>query len=77
MKRNKSILHLCEIILTVLMLILILNLYLTKLLVDPDLSYKAMYQSLRATLAFWFSVLFCPDPERELGPPAQQCLPGM
>ena len=52
MKRNKSILHLCEIILTVLMLILILNLYLTKLLVDPDLSCKAMNQSLCITLAF-------------------------
>ncbi len=36
MKRNKSILHLCEIILAVLMLILILNLYPAKLLVDPD-----------------------------------------
>ena len=30
MKRNKSILHLCEVILGVLMLILILNLYLVK-----------------------------------------------
>ena len=39
MKRNKSILHLCEVILGVLMLILILNLYLVKLLVDPDISY--------------------------------------
>ena len=36
MKQNKSILHLCEVILGVLMLILILNLYLVKLLVDPD-----------------------------------------
>ena len=39
MKRNKSILHLFEVILGVLMLILILNLYLVKLLVDPDISY--------------------------------------
>ena len=39
MKQNKSILHLFEVILGVLMLILILNLYLVKLLVDPDISY--------------------------------------
>ena len=46
MKQNKSILHLCEVILGVLMLILILNLYLVKLLVDPDISYTPMYRNL-------------------------------
>ena len=66
MKRNKSILHLCEIILTVLMLILILNLYLTKLLVDPDLSYKAMYQSLCMTLAFLVLCIVLALIQREL-----------
>lgn len=66
MKRNKSILHLCEIILAVLMLILILNLYLTKLLVDPDLSYKAMYQSLCMTLAFLVLCIVLALIQREL-----------
>ena len=51
MKQNKSILHLCEVILGVLMLILILNLYLVKLLVDPDISYTPMYRNLCLTLA--------------------------
>ena len=51
MKRNKSILHLCEVILGVLMLILILNLYLVKLLVDPDISLYPMYRNLCLTLA--------------------------
>lgn len=56
MKRNKSILHLCEIILGVLMLILILNLYLIKLLIDPDISYTPMYRNLCLTLAL---LVFC------------------
>ena len=56
MKRNKSILHLCEVILGVLMLILILNLYLIKLLVDPDISYTPMYRNLCLTLAL---LVFC------------------
>lgn len=56
MKRNKSILHLCEVILGVLMLILILNLYLVKLLVDPDISYTPMYRNLCLTLAL---LVFC------------------
>lgn len=56
MKRNKSILHLCEVILGVLMLILILNLYLTKLLVDPNVSYAPMYRNLCLTLAL---LMFC------------------
>lgn len=56
MKQNKSILHLCEVILGVLMLILILNLYLVKLLVDPDISYTPMYRNLCLTLAL---LLFC------------------
>lgn len=56
MKRNKSILHLCEIILAVLMLILILNLYLIKLLIDPDISYTPMYRNLCLTLAL---LVFC------------------
>ena len=56
MKQNKSILHLCEVILGVLMLILILNLYLVKLLVDPDISYTPMYRNLCLTLAL---LVFC------------------
>ena len=56
MKRNKSILHLCEVILGVLMLILILNLYLIKLLIDPDISYTPMYRNLCLTLAL---LVFC------------------
>ncbi len=56
MKRNKSILHLCEVILGVLMLILILNLYLIKLLIDPDISYNPMYRNLCLTLAL---LVFC------------------
>ena len=56
MKRNKSILHLCEVILGVLMLILILNLYLIKLLVDPTISYTPMYRNLCLTLAL---LVFC------------------
>lgn len=56
MKQNKSILHLCEVILGVLMLILILNLYLVKLLVDPDISYTPMYHNLCLTLAL---LVFC------------------
>ena len=56
MKQNKSILHLFEVILGVLMLILILNLYLVKLLVDPDISYTPMYRNLCLTLAL---LVFC------------------
>ena len=56
MKQNKSILHLCEVILGVLMLILILNLYLVKLLIDPDISYTPMYRNLCLTLAL---LVFC------------------
>ena len=38
------------------MLILILNLYLVKLLVDPDISYTPMYRNLCLTLAL---LVFC------------------
>lgn len=66
MKRNKSILHLCEVILGVLMLILILNLYLTKLLVDPDISYTPMYRNLCLTLALLVLCMVLALIQREL-----------
>ena len=65
MKQNKSILHLCEVILGVLMLILILNLYLVKLLVDPDISYTPMYRNLCLTLALAPTCAFAADADTE------------
>ena len=56
MKQNKSILHLCEVVMGVLMLILILNLYLVKLLINPGISYTPMYRNLCLTLAL---LVFC------------------
>lgn len=66
MKRNKSILHLCEIILGMLMLILIFNLYLIKLLIDPASSYSPMYRLLCLTLALLVSCMVLALIQREL-----------
>ena len=66
MKRNKSILHLCEIILGMLMLILIFNLYLIKLLIDPANSYSPMYRLLCLTLALLVSCMVLALIQREL-----------
>lgn len=66
MKRNKSILHLCEIILGMLMLILILNLYLIKLLIDPTVSYSPMYRLLCLTLALLVSCMVLALIQREM-----------
>ncbi len=51
MNRNKSILHLCETILSVLMLILILTLYLITLLTKPAISHTPIYRLLCLFLA--------------------------
>lgn len=66
MKRNKSILRLCEIILGVLMLILILNLYLIKLLIDPEQSYTPMYHALCLALILLLTCMILALIQREL-----------
>ncbi len=66
MKRNKSILHLCEIILGMLMLILVFNLYLIKLLIDPAISYSPMYRLLCLTLALLVACMVLALIQREL-----------
>lgn len=66
MKRNKSILHLCEIILGMLMLILVFNLYLIKLLIDPAISYSPMYRLLCLTLVLLVACMVLALIQREL-----------
>lgn len=50
MKKNKTILHLCEIVLGTLMVILILDLYLAKTLRNPAVSYTPAYHCLQISL---------------------------
>lgn len=66
MKKEKSVLHLCEGILLALVILLVINLYLLKFLQDPAVSYYPMLRLMEAALALLVLTLALSLIQREL-----------
>ena len=76
MKKEKSVLHLCECTLLALVILLIIDLYLLKFLQEPGVSYYPMLRLMEIALALLVgdSCPF-PDSERAAFPPYRKSLP--
>ena len=66
MKKEKSVLHLCEITLLALVSLLIMDFYLLKFLQSPETSYHPMLRLMEATLALLVAALALTLIQREL-----------
>ena len=66
MKKEKSVLHLCEGTLLALVILLIMDLYLLKFLQDPEVSYYPMLHLMEAALALLVVTLALSLIQREL-----------
>ena len=66
MKKEKSVLHLCEGTLLALVILLIMDLYLLKFLQDPEVSYYPMLHLMEAVLALLVVTLALSLIQREL-----------
>ena len=66
MKKEKSVLHLCEGTLLALVILLIMDLYLLKFLQDPEISYYPMLHLMEAALALLVVTLALSLIQREL-----------
>ena len=66
MKKEKSVLHLCECTLLALVILLVINLYLLKFLQDPAISYYPMLRLMEIALALLVVTLALSLIQREL-----------
>ena len=66
MKKEKSVLHLCEVTLLTLVILLIMNFYLLKFLQSPETPYYPMLRLMEATLALLVVSLVLTLIQREL-----------
>lgn len=76
MKKEKSVLHLCEITLLALVSLLIMDFYLLKFLQSPETSYHPMLRLMEATLALLVAALALTLIQRASLTSYHKCIPG-